>query len=56
MTFYKFSVTAGINEDKERVATDMLKDGKPMNEITRYSRLNESVIRNLATSLGLIIP
>ena len=45
----------GIRAEKERIAVDMLKDGKPINEITRYSKLAENVIRNLATSLGLAI-
>ncbi|MBQ3399006.1 MAG: hypothetical protein IJG51_08965, partial [Synergistaceae bacterium] len=43
----------GINEAKECVATDMLKDGKPISEIIRYSRLAEDTIRSLASSLGL---
>ena len=29
----------GINEEKERVVTDMLKDGEPLEKIARYSRL-----------------
>ena len=43
----------GINEAKKCVATDMLRDGKPINEIIRYSRLAEDTIRSLAASLGL---
>ena len=45
----------GSKKEKERVAVDMLKDGKPINEITRYSRLAEGVIRNLAASMGLAV-
>ncbi len=47
--------TEGIRAEKERFAVEMLKDGKPINEITKYSQLAENVIRNLATSLGLAI-
>ena len=39
----------------EQVATDMLRDGKPLNEIQRYSRLAEDVIRSLANKLGISI-
>ena len=39
----------------ERVAVDMLKDGEPLAKIIRYSKLAESVIRNLATSNGIVI-
>ena len=35
----------GINEDKERVAVEMLKDGEPLAKIVRYSRLAEGVVR-----------
>lgn len=45
----------GTKKANERVAVEMLKDGKPMNEITRYSQLAENVIRNLATSMGLAV-
>ena len=38
-----------------RVATDMLKDGKPLDEIKRYTRLAEDAIRNLANRLGVTI-
>ena len=43
----------GINAANERVAVDMIKDRKPINEITKYSRLAEDVIRNIATSMGM---
>ena len=45
----------GRETEKERVAVDMLRDGKPINEIIRYSRLAENVIHNLATSLGVVV-
>lgn len=45
----------GTKKANERVAVEMLKDGKPINEITRYSQLAENVIRNIATSMGLAI-
>ena len=38
-----------------RVATDMLKDGKPLDEIKRYTRLAEDAIRNLANRLEVTI-
>ena len=43
---------------KERsleVATDMLQDGKPLDEIKKYSKLSESAVRNLAESLGVAV-
>ena len=38
-----------------RVATDMLKDGKPLDEIKRYTRLAEDAIRDLANRLEVTI-
>ena len=46
-------VQKGVNETEQRFATDMLRDGKPISEIIRYSRLAEDTIRSLAASLGL---
>ena len=43
----------GINEANERFATDMLRNGEPLDKILRYSRLAEDTIRSLAASLGL---
>lgn len=37
----------------ERVAQDMLHDGKPLTEIIKYSKLSEPMIRQLAKSLGI---
>ena len=45
----------GREIEKERVAVDMLKDGEPIAKITRYSKLAENVIRNLATSMGISV-
>ena len=45
----------GINEEKERVATDMLRDGEPLEKIAKYSRLAEDTIRNLAKTLGVAV-
>ena len=41
------------NETYKNVATDMLRDGIPLAQIAKYSRLAEDTIRNLAASLGL---
>ena len=46
-------IQKGINENKERVATDMLQNGEPLDKILRYSRLAEDTIRSLAASLGV---
>ena len=40
-------------EVNERVAKDMLRDGKPLAEILKYSRLPETIIRKLAKSIGV---
>ena len=45
----------GINETEKRFATDMLRDGEPLDKILRYSRLAEDTIRNLAKSLGVAV-
>ena len=45
----------GVQTANERVALDMLRDGKPLNEVSRYSRLAENVIRNLALNFGLTV-
>ena len=38
-----------------RVATDMLRDGEPLEKIKRYSRLAEDVIRSIANRLGVTV-
>lgn len=45
----------GINDANERVATDMLRDGKPIDEIKKYSKLADGTIRNIAKTLGVAI-
>ncbi|MBQ7193995.1 MAG: hypothetical protein IJR98_06465 [Synergistaceae bacterium] len=45
----------GINETQKSVATDMLKDGMPLDKIAKYSRLAEDSIRSLAKSLGVAV-
>mgnify|MGYP000334879152 CR=1 FL=1 len=42
-------------EVREGVATDMLKDGKPVPEIVKYSKLTEAAVRQLAKSLGVAV-
>ena len=42
-------------ETNERVATDMLLDGKPLMEILKYSKLSEDKIRQLAESLSVAV-
>ena len=42
-------------EVNERVAKDMLRDGKPLAEILKYSRLPETIIRKLAESIGVAV-
>lgn len=44
-----------IRQVNERVATDMLMDGKPLEEIQKYSRLAEEVIRALAARIGVSV-
>ena len=45
----------GIQNANERVATDMLREGEPLEKIARYSRLAEETIRNLAKALGVAV-
>ena len=45
----------GIQNANERVATDMLREGEPLEKIARYSRLAEETIRNLAKTLGVAV-
>ena len=48
-------IQEGINETEKRFATDMLRDGEPLDKILRYSRLAEDTIRSLAKSLGVAV-
>ena len=45
----------GISETEKRFATDMLRNGEPLDKILRYSRLAEDTIRSLAKSLGVAV-
>ena len=45
----------GINENKKCVATDMLRNGEPLEKVKMYSRLAEDTIRSLASSLGIAV-
>ena len=45
----------GVEEANQRTAEDMLKDGKSLHEILRYSRLPEERIRQIAQSLGVAV-
>ena len=42
-------------EVNERVATDMIRDKKPLEEILKYSKLPEASIRKLADSMGVAV-
>lgn len=44
-----------VNEDRRRVATDMLKKNLPLSLIVEISKLSEDTIRNIANSLSLTI-
>ena len=43
----------GVEQTREQVASDMLKDGKPLEEIIKYSRMAKDVIVKIANSLGV---
>ena len=45
----------GRNEEKERVASDMLKKNLPLSLIEEISKLSEDAIRNLAKTLGIAV-
>ena len=45
----------GVEEANQRTAEDMLRDGKPLLEILKYSRLPEERIRQIAQSLGVAV-
>ena len=45
----------GINEEKERVATDMLKRNLPLSLIHDISKLSEETILKLAKTLGVTV-
>lgn len=45
----------GVENERERVATDMLKEKMPIEMIKRISKLSEEHIRKLAKSLGVAV-
>ena len=45
----------GLDQANERIAKDMLMDGKTLGEIIKYSSLEEDVIRGLAEKIGAAI-
>ena len=46
-------LSQAVNEDRRRVASDMLKKNLPLTLIAEISRLSEDVILNIARSLGV---
>ena len=40
---------------REEVATDMIKNGEPLNKILKYSKLTEAAVRKLAKSMGVAV-
>ena len=48
-------IQKGIDNDRERVARDMLKKNLPFSLIEEISKLSGDVIRNLAVSLGIAV-
>ena len=51
----KEAVEKTTEQTNERVAADMLRDGKPLDEIKKYSRLAENAIYSLASKLGIAV-
>ena len=49
-------VTREVKREVEyRVATDMLRDGEPVEKIVKYSKLAEEAIRKIADGLGIAV-
>ncbi|MBQ6738876.1 MAG: hypothetical protein IJP41_10560, partial [Synergistaceae bacterium] len=48
-------IQKGIDNDRDRVARDMLKKNLPFSLIEEISKLSGDVIRNLAVSLGIAV-
>ena len=44
-----------IQEENERIASDMLKFGEPLDKIAKYSKLSEANILRMAKSLGVSV-
>ena len=53
--YIKIGEDRGKAEVNERVATDMIRDKKPLEEILKYSQLPEAAIRKLADSMGVAV-
>ena len=51
----QIGIQKGIDNDRERVARDMLKKNLPFSLIEEISKLSGDVIRNLAVSLGIAV-
>ena len=49
------SIKQGINQEKERVATDMLREKYPLSAISQISKLSEEAIRKIANNLGIAV-
>ena len=45
----------GVHEEKERVASDMLKKNLPLSLIVEISKLSKDSVLNLAKSLGISV-
>ena len=48
-------LSQAVNEDRRRVATDMLMERLPLSLISKISKLSEDAIRKLANNLGMSI-
>ena len=48
-------IKQGINQEKERVATDMLRENYPLSAISKISKLSEEAIRKIANNLGIAV-
>lgn len=52
---FKKDFDAVEQKNNKRVATDILRDGEPLEKIARYSRLAEDTIHNMAKNLGAAV-
>lgn len=48
-------LSQAVNEDRRRVATDMLMEHLPLSLIVKISKLSEDTVQKLASSIGVII-
>ena len=42
-------------EERKAVAMEMIKEGEPIDKISKYSKLTEAAIRKLAKSMGVAV-